>query len=100
MVQAVPAPAAPVLNRSALTDWMVARGLDSISALSRSSGVDRSTCSRILSGERTATPSQIVAFTEALGVSPLTLIGPERPEDAIRALAATLGPVDDEVDAA
>lgn len=66
----------PTLNLDALRDLMEARGIDSVSELARRSGVDRSLCSRILAGERRATPSQILAFTNALHARPITLLAP------------------------
>lgn len=76
------------LNLDAVRDLMEARGVDSVSELARRSGVERSLTSKILSGARRASPSQIVAFTRALGCRPRTLAGPPDPEDVLLALAA------------
>ncbi len=58
------------LDTEAVTELAAARGIDSISELARRCGITRPHLSRILSGQRRAMPSHIVALAAALDVTP------------------------------
>ncbi len=56
------------LDRAAVEDLIVELGIDTIAELSRRSGIDRTSLTRILSGSRPAQNSHVVALARGLGV--------------------------------
>jgi len=65
------------LNTEAVTELAAALGIDSVSELSRRSGISRPHLSRVLRGERPAQPSQVLTLAEVLGVEPSALLKQE-----------------------
>jgi transcriptional regulator with XRE-family HTH domain len=61
------------LNRAAVQALAEAKGINSTAELARRSGIDRPHLSRILAGQRTAQPSQVLAIAEALQVAPIAI---------------------------
>lgn len=61
------------LNRAAVEAIRQAIGVDTLSELSRRSGIEQSFLHRIMSGDRRAKSSHIIAIARALQVQPIAI---------------------------
>lgn len=68
------------LNRDTVDALMRALGIDSYAELAKRAGLERSYVSRVMRRERPALPSHVIAFSRALMVKPIVLLGPADPD--------------------
>lgn len=70
------------LNHDAARQLIRDRGVN-ISHLAEYMGVDRATLSNVIAGRRSGGPKIVKGIADYVGVSPMILVAPESPEDAV-----------------
>lgn len=70
------------LNHEAARQLVQDRGLN-ITHLAQFIGVDRAHLSNVLAGRRSGGPKIVKGIADYAGVSPMILVAPESPEDAV-----------------